>query len=151
MKQSRAPKSCYAIPAPLGPDEVRAKVAATAAARDETLVSISETLGRNPSYLQQYMERRSPKVLPEEVRLALAKHWRMDERELGARDPWRPVGNGDLVDDIAASIWLATTPDWPWEDAGGWRDAYRGHAEAMLAVMRQRRAPSRAGRSRRRD
>ena len=138
MKQSKAPKSCYATPAPLGPEEVRAKVAATAAIRGESLASLSEAIGRNPAYLHQFIERRSPKVLPEDVRLALAQHWRMDERELGARDPWRPVSNGDEVDEIAASIWLASTPDWPWEDAGMWREAYRGHVEVMLGVLRRR-------------
>ena len=63
----------------------------------------------------------------------------MDERELGVRDPCRPIGNGDLVDAIAASIWLRGTPEWAWEDAPEWwQNNYRGHVEVILAEMRRR-------------
>ena len=139
MDESASPQSCYATPAPLEPEEVRAKVTATAIARGESLEQLSEIIGCEPAYLRQYVEHRSPSSLPEDVRLALAQYWHMDERELGARDPWRPIGNGDLIDAIAASIWLRGTPDWAWEDAPEWwRNNYRAHVEVMLAELRRR-------------
>ena len=43
---------------------------------------VSRRLNRNDAYLQQFLERGSPKVLPEDVRRALAKILRCDELEL---------------------------------------------------------------------
>lgn len=48
-------------------------------------------LRRNAAYLQQYVERGTPKVLAEDDRELLARHFNVDERELGARDPWTPA------------------------------------------------------------
>ena len=55
------------------------------------MASLSAKIGRNPAYLQQYVGRGTPKRLPEEERLHLAMALEIDERELGARDPWRPA------------------------------------------------------------
>lgn len=71
-------------------DKVRETVQRLADERGESLAGLSAMLGRNTAYLQQFVGRGSPKVLPEEARLALAMHWRIDERLLGAREPWRP-------------------------------------------------------------
>lgn len=62
----------------------------SAAMRGESLASLSRLIGRNAAYLQQFIERGTPRRLPEDIRLALAQHWQMDERQLGAREPWRP-------------------------------------------------------------
>jgi len=70
--------------------DVRKAVARIAAERGESLTSLSRVVGRNVAYLQQFVERGVPKRLGEAERLALAMHWRIDERELGAREPWRP-------------------------------------------------------------
>lgn len=43
---------------------------------------VSRRLNRNDAYLQQFLERGSPKVLPEDVRKALAKILRCSEVEL---------------------------------------------------------------------
>jgi hypothetical protein len=116
MDESASPQSCYATPAPLGPEEVRAKVAATAAARGESLTAVSEALGRNPAYLQQYIKRRSPKVLPEDARLALAlsryawdcvpphyQHDRLDDAICDARD--RTTGKSpEIAQDAAGPV-----------------------------------------------
>lgn len=59
--------------------------------RDESLASLSRRVGRNEAYLQQFVKRGTPQVLPEDVRLLLAQHFRIDERLLGARDPWVPT------------------------------------------------------------
>jgi len=55
-----------------------------------SLADLSRAAGRNAAYIQQFVERGSPRVLPEDVRLAVAMRLRMDERLLGARDPWTP-------------------------------------------------------------
>jgi hypothetical protein len=73
------------------PDTIRATVARRAAERAETLQSLSLLIGRNPAYLQQFIHRKSPRRLPEEERLRLAMVLDIDERELGARDPWTPA------------------------------------------------------------
>lgn len=48
-------------------------------------------LGRNPAYLQQFVACGSPRKLDEDDRLKLAQFFQIDERELGARDPWSPA------------------------------------------------------------
>ncbi len=69
---------------------VRANLQRLADEHGDTLQSLSVLLGRNHAYLQQFVQRGSPKVLAEDDRLALAQHFRVDERLLGARDPWTP-------------------------------------------------------------
>ena len=75
-------------------------------ARDQqcSLKSLSEMIGRNPAYLQQYVMRKSPRRLEERDRRMLAEFFDVDERELGApeeksyspgvpaRDDWIDVG-----------------------------------------------------------
>jgi hypothetical protein len=72
------------------PDEVRTSIKTLAAARGETLASLSKMIDRNPAYLQQFVERGTPRHLPEDARLMLAFMLNVDERMLGARDPWKP-------------------------------------------------------------
>ncbi|MFN3675276.1 MAG: hypothetical protein ACK4TC_04800 [Sphingomonas pseudosanguinis] len=62
-----------------------------AAELDVSLSELSRVAGKNPAYFQQYVERGTPKVLPEDVRLAVAIRLNTDERLLGARDPWVPM------------------------------------------------------------
>ena len=57
-----------------------------------SLASLSATIGRNPAYLRQFVTRGSPRRLPEEERRHLAIVLNVDERQLGARDPWSPLG-----------------------------------------------------------
>ncbi|TCQ02178.1 hypothetical protein C8J40_1215 [Sphingomonas sp. PP-CC-3A-396] len=56
----------------------------------KSLANLSATIGRNPPYLQQFVARGSPRRLPEDERRHLAIVLNIDERELGARDPWSP-------------------------------------------------------------
>ena len=49
-----------------------------------SLASLSAMLGRNPSYLQQYVRKGSPRRLEEGDRRRLAEFFGVDERELGA-------------------------------------------------------------------
>lgn len=58
--------------------------------RGESLASLSRLVRRNAAYLQQYLERGSPRALPDDVRHALAQHLGIDERLLGAQAPYHP-------------------------------------------------------------
>ncbi|WP_147276243.1 hypothetical protein [Sphingomonas aracearum] len=71
-------------------DMARANLGAIAAERGETLAGLSALLGKNAAYMQQFVHRGTPKWLDPDDRLALAKHLQVDERLLGARDPWTP-------------------------------------------------------------
>jgi hypothetical protein len=55
-------------------------------------VRLSRMLGRNAAYVQQYIKRGSPKLLPEKERGMLARYFGVDERMIGAPD--REQGNG---------------------------------------------------------
>jgi hypothetical protein len=59
-----------------------------------SLAALSKAARKNAAYLQQFVERGSPKVLPDEVRLRLAMTLNIDERLLGAREPWSPSKPG---------------------------------------------------------
>ena len=73
------------------PAAIRAKVERLAQDRGFDLSTLSRLIGRNPAYMQQFVRRGTPRRLPEEERLRLAMALDIDERELGARDPWSPV------------------------------------------------------------
>lgn len=64
----------------------RERLSMLARERGESLASLSRMLGRNPSYLQQYITRRSPRKLEETDRRRLARFFGVGEDELGARD-----------------------------------------------------------------
>jgi hypothetical protein len=76
---------------PATPEEARANLRRRAAERGYTLAELSRLLSRNLAYLHQYIERGHPRVLHEDDRLCLAQLLMIDERELGARDPWMPT------------------------------------------------------------
>lgn len=71
-------------------EDVRAEVERLIEAHGDSLVYLSRLLGRNVAWMQQYLRRGTPERLSEDDRLKLAMHWRIDERRLGAREPWRP-------------------------------------------------------------
>ncbi|WP_342657150.1 hypothetical protein NPJ82_09350 [Sphingomonas sp. NY01] len=54
------------------------------------MANLSRSIGRNDAYLQQYVARGTPRRLPEDERRKLAMILQVDERLLGARDPWSP-------------------------------------------------------------
>ncbi|WP_242149666.1 hypothetical protein [Sphingomonas sp. BAUL-RG-20F-R05-02] len=72
------------------PDNVRATLADLINQRGESLGALSRMIGRNDAYLQQFIRRGTPRRLDEDARLKLAKVLKVDERLLGARDPWQP-------------------------------------------------------------
>ncbi|NGM18456.1 hypothetical protein G3576_00405 [Roseomonas stagni] len=73
-----------------GPDPVRARILDAARDRRLGLKALSLRLGRNPSYLQQFVARGTPKRLPEDLRQALATMLGLPEAAL------RPEGASPL-------------------------------------------------------
>ena len=53
-------------------------------------VTLSRLVERNAAYVQQYIKRGSPKMLPEKERGILARYFGVDERTLGGPDLQRP-------------------------------------------------------------
>ena len=61
-----------------------------AAERGQSLTQLSVKVGRNRGYLSRFVTRGSPRRLPDLERRHLAIVLDLDERLLGARDPWAP-------------------------------------------------------------
>ena len=72
-------------------DPVRQALTDEVARQGLTLIGLSRTIGRNDSYLAQFVSKGSPRVLPDRDRLHLAMALEIDEVLLGARMPWRPA------------------------------------------------------------
>jgi len=64
-------------------DPVRNLLLKLADQRSVSLAALSTMIGRNSSYLQQFVRKGSPKVLAERDRLKLAQFFGVHERELG--------------------------------------------------------------------
>ncbi|QDZ06555.1 LexA family transcriptional regulator [Sphingomonas panacisoli] len=91
--------------------DVRTTIAAMAESRGASLAALSRMIGRNPAYLQQFVQRGSPKRLDEAARARLAAFFGIDESELGAPpreagmvavrriDAHAAAGPGGLVED----------------------------------------------------
>ena len=62
----------------------RARLLALAAERGVSLAALSELIGRNSTYLQQFIRKGSPRKLEETDRRTLARFFGVDEGELGA-------------------------------------------------------------------
>ena len=73
-------------------DVVRRRIQALLKRDAVTLAEVSRAIGRNHAYLQQFMRRGTPKTLPEEVRIALARYLDVDELEL------RPPHDDEFAD-----------------------------------------------------
>lgn len=96
-----------------------------------SLSGLSELIGRNPSYLQQFIRKGSPRKLEEQDRRKLAQFFGVDEGELGApedisyvKTPNRGRKSGEWVDvprlDVGASAGPGALPQ-----AEGAFDAFR--------------------------
>ncbi|WP_174292196.1 S24 family peptidase [Sphingomonas bacterium] len=89
--------------------DARTTVTQQASARGETLKALSQMLGRNAAYLQQFVRRGCPRVLDPRDRRLLADHFGIDEGLLGGIAPVRPLRLPVL--DIAASAGPGTLVD----------------------------------------
>ncbi len=72
-------------------------------ARGVSLAQLSALIGRNPSYLQQFVRKGSPRKLEENDRRTLARFFGVDESELGAPEENSPklagkIPRGDWFD-----------------------------------------------------
>ncbi len=81
----------------------RARLLDLAALRGVSLANLSDLIGRNSTYLQQFIRKGSPRKLEESDRRTLARFFGVAETELGAPDDSAapPAGNtrrGDWVD-----------------------------------------------------
>ena len=75
-------------------DHVRARLLKLVREQNTDLKAASLATGRNAAYLHQFIFRGTPKVLPEDVRGALAEHLGVDEdllrhRRIPPREQWR--------------------------------------------------------------
>lgn len=63
--------------------------------RKTDLATVSRAIGKNHAYLQQFIKRRVPRLLPEDVREALGSHFGVDPnlfREGARAGPWLREG-----------------------------------------------------------
>lgn len=67
-------------------EDPRSALKALAAARGESLAGLSRLIGRNPAYLQQFVERGTPRRLSEADRALLAAYLGVGEAVLGGPD-----------------------------------------------------------------
>ncbi|MDP5102823.1 MAG: transcriptional regulator, partial [Erythrobacter sp.] len=98
----------------------RARLLELSQARGVSLAALSELLGRNPSYLQQFIRKGSPRKLEEQDRAKLAQFFGVGEEELREAQeksyvkPRRRRESGDWVDvprlDLGASAGPGRVP-----------------------------------------
>ena len=67
-------------------DPARNRLLELAEARGASLSALSKLIGRNTTYLQQFIKKGSPRKLEENDRRTLARFFGVDETELGAPD-----------------------------------------------------------------
>lgn len=90
--------------------DVREKLGALVQERGSSLAALSRMLGRNSSYLQQYLTKGSPRKLEEEDRRKLAQFFGVAESELGAPEDNSYKSSGDWVDVPRLSIDASAGP-----------------------------------------
>ena len=76
----------------------REKLFELARERGSSLAALSRMLGRNPSYLQQYITKGSPRKLEEIDRRRLAQFFGVAEAQLGAPEEISVAARGDWVE-----------------------------------------------------
>lgn len=74
--------------------DARSRLLALSSQRGVSLAALSEMIGRNASYLQQFVRKGSPRKLEENDRRVLARFLGVDEIELGGPDPSAAAANG---------------------------------------------------------
>jgi phage repressor protein C with HTH and peptisase S24 domain len=78
--------------------EPREKLAELARERGSSLAALSRMLGRNASYLQQFITKGSPRKLEEQDRRRLAQFFGVGEAELGGPEEISRAGRGEWVE-----------------------------------------------------
>lgn len=75
----------------------RARLLQLASERGASLSGLSELIGRNSTYLQQFVRKGSPRKLEETDRRTLARFFGVDEAELGAPEDFSLIDQGKAV------------------------------------------------------
>jgi phage repressor protein C with HTH and peptisase S24 domain len=78
--------------------DARERLAALAQERGVSLAALSRMLGRNASYLQQYITKGSPRKLEEADRRKLAQYFEVPEAELGAPEEISYADGGEWAE-----------------------------------------------------
>ena len=88
----------------------RERLAGLAAGRGVSLAALSRMIGRNSSYLQQYITKGSPRKLEEDDRRRLAEFFAVGESELGAPEEKSSRERGDWVEVPRLSLEASAGP-----------------------------------------
>jgi phage repressor protein C with HTH and peptisase S24 domain len=72
-------------------DEIRSNLDRLIRERGESYGAISQLIGRNAAYIQQFVKRGTPRKLDEADRQRIARYFGVDERLLGGPDASMPV------------------------------------------------------------
>lgn len=110
------------------PDAQRAALQALIDRTGASCAALSRLIGRNVSYLQQYLTKGSPRLLAERDRALLARYFGVAEVELGGH-----AGGGDALAQVARlDVGVSAGP-------GGWVDGEARRAAARFdpALLRQ--------------
>jgi phage repressor protein C with HTH and peptisase S24 domain len=78
--------------------DTREKLADLARAQGSSLAALSRMIGRNSTYLQQYISKGSPRKLEEGDRRKLAQFFGVSESDLGGREEVSYAARGDWVE-----------------------------------------------------
>ena len=89
--------------------DAREKLADLARRNGNSLAALSRMIGRNASYLQQYITKGSPRKLEEEDRAKLAEFFGVSEVELGAPEE-KSYDSGDWVEVPRLSVEASAGP-----------------------------------------
>lgn len=90
--------------------DARERLAELAKERGTSLASLSRMLGRNTTYLQQYISKGSPRKLEEDDRRKLAKFFAVPETELGGAKEKSYDGASDWVEVPRLSVEASAGP-----------------------------------------
>lgn len=112
-------------------DEVRKFLAKEVLRQEKSLADLSKKVGKNPAYLQQFIKKRSPRVLPEDVRATLARLLNVSERQLGAKR------NIEVLQPVELPQEMAKVPVMGEVRAGAWLEQESAYVERdeELAVV----------------
>ena len=88
----------------------RDRLGALAQERGVSLAALSRMLGRNASYLQQYITKGSPRKLEEEDRRRLAQFFEVPEAELGAPEEISYSDGGEWADIPRRAVEVSAGP-----------------------------------------
>ncbi len=91
-------------------DDPREKLAALARDKGASLAALSRMIGRNTSYLQQYITKGSPRKLEEEDRRWLARYLGVGESELGGPEEISAASDPDWVEVPRLSLEASAGP-----------------------------------------